>query len=921
MIARPGKFAIFEQFAADGITKMFGNPGTSEEGFLDVVSQRGEMDYVLTLQETVAIGVADGYARASGRPALVQLHAGVGLGNGIGMMYQALRGHSPLVVIAGEAGLRYEALDAQMAADLVSMARPVTKWATRVVDPGSVLRVLRRAVKIAMTHPRGPVFVDLPLDLLDLDTLEPAVPSTIPSQRVVPAGDDLGKAVDILRSAQRPLIIIGDDVSASGAQAELTAVAELLNAPVWGACDAEANMDATHPLYQGQLGHMFGEDSQRRLEDADAVLIVGTYVFPEVFPLLNWPFRPGARIVHIDLDTYEIGKNFPVNVALAADPKATLAVLADASSAADGQEDHPVHGETRHRRRHQPAPAADAPLIELFAAELARQSSSNLVVFDEALTASASLAAYLPATTPGSFHATRGGSLGVGIPGAIGVKIARPDAASRELLRRRRQHVHLPGAVDRRAPRRPCPVRDLQQPSLPDPRQQHRQVLVRAPHPGARIPGFLRPVPPGDRLRRPGQVSRRFRRTSRQARTGRGGGDEDARAPGTVPRRSRHGVRQMTDIELRNGGQLTGMSVAVLMESDYVEPEIDYYLRRFAEEGARTVLLTRLWGQHSLTFHGHEYQIPITVDGDLEAIDDDRLREFDALIVPAGMVSDRLRYTDDVNALPPAVKLLRRAFDMPELLKGIICHGMWLVAPIPEVIRGRRITCHNNLVADVRNMGAIYTDQDVVVEGDLVTGRSAHHCHLFGRMIIDLLAARNGRHRSAVGAFATAAGVADAKVPSATPDSAPASAQVNRIEFPFSDMVAGYVTGYDTAQRTIGLATGDGRPYRVTLTDTTNAEFARNLGDPYADASGRLDGTARPRPPPVRARRLLPGGRRERVRGPATGVQRPGLRRVLLRAARLVGAAAQGTRHVLPPGAVRLGQASRLRPSTGRCCA
>jgi benzoylformate decarboxylase len=425
MIARPGKFAIFEQFAADGITKMFGNPGTSEEGFLDVVTQRGEMDYILTLQETVAIGVADGYARATGQPTLVQLHAGVGLGNGIGMMYQALRGHSPLVVIAGEAGLRYEAMDAQMAADLVSMARPVTKWATRVVDPGSVLRVLRRAVKIAMTHPRGPVFVDLPLDLLDLDTAEPAVPSTIPSQRVVPAAAELGQAVDILRSARQPMIIIGDDVAASGAQAELTAVGELLNAPVWGACHAEANIDATHPLYQGQLGHMFGEDSRRRLEQADAVLIVGTYVFPEVFPLLDWPFQPGARIVHIDLDTYEIGKNFPVNVALAADPKSTLAVLAD-ELAAGVQEDHRGHRETRPRQR--PVPAADAPLIELFAAELARQAGDNLVVFDEALTASAALARYLPATVPGSWHATRGGSLGVGIPGAIGVKLARPDA-------------------------------------------------------------------------------------------------------------------------------------------------------------------------------------------------------------------------------------------------------------------------------------------------------------------------------------------------------------------------------------------------------------------------------------------------------------------------------------------------------------
>jgi benzoylformate decarboxylase len=425
MNARPGKFAIFEQFAADGITKMFGNPGTSEEGFLDVVAQSGDMDYILTLQETVALGVADGYARASGQPALVQLHAGVGLGNGIGMMYQALRGHSPLVVIAGEAGLRYEAMDAQMAADLVAMARPVTKWATRVVDPGSVLRVLRRAVQIAMTHPRGPVFVDLPLDVLDLATSEPAVPSTIPSQRVVPSGDELSQAAGILRPARRPLIIIGDDVAASGAQAELTAVAEALNAPVWGACDAEANMDATHPLYRGQLGHMFGEDSQRKLAEADAVLIVGTYVFPEVFPLLDWPFQPGARVVHIDLSAYEIGKNFPVNVALAADPKTTLAALAGELA---GSQENPVREKTEYRRRDAAVPASDAALIELFAAELARQADGNLVVFDEALTASPALARYLPATVPGSLHATRGGSLGVGIPGAIGVKIARPDA-------------------------------------------------------------------------------------------------------------------------------------------------------------------------------------------------------------------------------------------------------------------------------------------------------------------------------------------------------------------------------------------------------------------------------------------------------------------------------------------------------------
>src|SRR5260370_29600268 len=111
--------------------------------------------------------MADGYARATQRPAVVQLHSGVGLGNGVGMMYQAKRGNAPLVVIAGESGIRYDAMDAQMAADLVAMARPVTKWATRIVDPESTLRVIRRAIKIAGTPPMGPVFVCLPADVLD----------------------------------------------------------------------------------------------------------------------------------------------------------------------------------------------------------------------------------------------------------------------------------------------------------------------------------------------------------------------------------------------------------------------------------------------------------------------------------------------------------------------------------------------------------------------------------------------------------------------------------------------------------------------------------------------------------------------------------------------------------------------------------
>jgi protease I len=194
-----------------------------------------------------------------------------------------------------------------------------------------------------------------------------------------------------------------------------------------------------------------------------------------------------------------------------------------------------------------------------------------------------------------------------------------------------------------------------------------------------------------------------------------------------------------------NDGRLAGRSVAILMETDYVEPEIDYYLRRFAEEGARVELLTRLWGRPSLTFVGHEYQRPLTVDGDLEAVDDARLRGFDALIVPSGMVSDRLRYAERPGDLAPAVQLLRRAFAEPGVLKGLICHGLWLAAAIPEVVRDRPLTCHNNLIADAANMGARYTDQDVVVHGDLVTARSADHCHLFAHTLIEMIAARMAR--------------------------------------------------------------------------------------------------------------------------------------------------------------------------------
>ncbi|HEX3650547.1 MAG TPA: thiamine pyrophosphate-binding protein, partial [Pseudonocardiaceae bacterium] len=329
MGTRPGKIAICEQLLADGMTHVFGNPGTVEQGLLDELARYGGFEYVLALQETVAAGIADGYARATKRPTLLQLHSGVGLGNGIGMLYQAMRGHAPLVCVAGESGVRYESMDAQMASDLVAMARPVTKWAARVTDSRSVLRMLRRAVKTAMTEPRGPVFLSLPMDVLDADTAEEVIPAVVPATTSVATPDLIARAAQLLNGASRPLLLIGDGVAASGAEAEVTAVAELLGAGVWLVDSSEPNMPADHPLVHGQLGHMFGQVSTAAVGRADAVLIVGTYVFPEVFPELGNPFAPDARIVHIDLNSYEIAKNHPVTLGIVADPKPTMAALAD----------------------------------------------------------------------------------------------------------------------------------------------------------------------------------------------------------------------------------------------------------------------------------------------------------------------------------------------------------------------------------------------------------------------------------------------------------------------------------------------------------------------------------------------------------------------------------------------------------------
>jgi benzoylformate decarboxylase len=165
-----GRYAFLEQLVADGVTHVFGNPGTTEQAFIDALQDYPQLQYILALHESVAVGIADGYARATGRPSLIQLHINPGLGNAMGMLYNAYRTQTPMVVYAGQHPQHGASQEPILFGDLVRMAEPVTKWAVHVEDPTEIPVLLRRAFKAAMEPPRGPIFLSIPTNVMDEET-------------------------------------------------------------------------------------------------------------------------------------------------------------------------------------------------------------------------------------------------------------------------------------------------------------------------------------------------------------------------------------------------------------------------------------------------------------------------------------------------------------------------------------------------------------------------------------------------------------------------------------------------------------------------------------------------------------------------------------------------------------------------------
>jgi len=435
-----GRYAMLEQLAAEGVKYVFGNPGTTEQGFMDALQDFPQLEYILSLHEGVAAGVADGYARASGKPAFLQLHINPGLGNAMGMLYNSYRSGTPLVVYAGQHPHRGASQEPILAGDLVRMAEPVTKWAAEVADPAEVPVMLRRAFKSAGEAPRGPIFLSVATNVMDEEAEIDIAPSNRVETATRPDPIAIERLAAMLAEAQSPVIIAGDGVSISGGQAELVQLAEATGARVYTSFAAELPFPSQHPLYGGLLAVVSGTMLRGQLAQADLIVAIGTPVLTLLFPLDEPPFPPSAPIVHIDDDVREIGKNWKIDLGILGDPRMSLIELLAALRRIHTDEQR----EAARVRAEQVAAGGGGLMQALDAAakakwdaepmgagrmmsEIADALAPDTLLFDESITSGGFLARYLRFEDTGRHYRAIGGGLGPGMPAPIGIKLARPD--------------------------------------------------------------------------------------------------------------------------------------------------------------------------------------------------------------------------------------------------------------------------------------------------------------------------------------------------------------------------------------------------------------------------------------------------------------------------------------------------------------
>ena len=434
-----GKEALVRMLIAEGVEYIFGNPGTSETPMMDALQDFPQIRYIQALQEGTAVGMADGYARATGRPAFANIHIAGGLANGISALYNAHRGGTPVVLTAGNSDTRMLLSEPTLSGDLVEMTRQYTKWSHEIHHPADVPGAVRRAFKEARTPPTGPVFLSFPWDTMDEQAEVDVIGGGPGYFRTRPDRDALARASQLLSQAENPVIVIGDRIAQSGGVTEMTRVAEMLGARVFAASFSEVNFPTSHPLWSGLL-NTSSPVTRRLLAGADVVLAVGANIFSSFLyvdvPLLD----PQSRLVHLDSAPREVEKNYPTEVGILADPATGLAELAESleqdltapakeaaatrmAELAEGRRRAQDEYRQRLRQRWDNSPIA----VERMMHELAAAVPPGTIVADEAITSRPALMQEFDFDQPGSLYGIQGGALGWAMPGALGLKLAQPD--------------------------------------------------------------------------------------------------------------------------------------------------------------------------------------------------------------------------------------------------------------------------------------------------------------------------------------------------------------------------------------------------------------------------------------------------------------------------------------------------------------
>ncbi|MGI9435167.1 MAG: thiamine pyrophosphate-binding protein [Geminicoccaceae bacterium] len=436
-----GSRAFLALLKDEGVTHLFGNPGTTELPIMDALKDHTDLTYVLGLQESVVVAMADGFARASGKLAACNVHVAPGLGNAMGSIYNAKFTGTPLIITAGQQEQGHGLTEPLLYDPLVPIAAPLVKWAVEINRLEDMPRIVRRAAKIATTPPTGPVFLSLPGDVLNDEKGIDLGQVTRVDATARPTDEALDNLASRLLQAERPALLVGHEIVTSDAFEEIAELAQTLGAPAFQqTVPYGAHFPSEHPAFMGALSR---DQKQVRnvLEDYDLLIVAGA----DVLRMSVWsetdPLPPDLSIVQLGQLDWEMGKNYPAEIAIRADLKTTIKALIPIATAKGGS---PL-GEAAERRlgaisgknwlakcaqRRMEAStrsAAKPIAADWLMMQIAETVSEDVVVVNEGLTSAHTLLDMLPYRDRNGYHAFASGGIGWAIPAAVGIQLAHPE--------------------------------------------------------------------------------------------------------------------------------------------------------------------------------------------------------------------------------------------------------------------------------------------------------------------------------------------------------------------------------------------------------------------------------------------------------------------------------------------------------------